>query len=537
MQQNAYFRLSTNEDGSYLNIYPPSTDGKVLLVSEIRDYMKRFSIDLIAMEDLADELAAALIVQEAHSEIKLSEEVVNPIDEIAIALVSRDEMTAFLRFYPPSDGGEMLGRSDIMRVLDDACIIYGQIEDRIDDWLVDRTYCTDILIAQGIEPEESRDAVLEYLFETEDVFRPTIKEDGSVNFHELNLLNDVTQGDKLAVLTPEYHGKHGMNVLGKDLPSRVPIKLTLKPGTNTLLSEDGYELTAAVGGYVELDADKVVVHDTYRVVGNVGPATGDIDFEGIVRISGDVLTGYSVRASVDIFVMGVVEGATLVAERNIVIANGVHGKGRATITAGGDVTINFIQDCEVTAGGNVNADSVLFSEVTAKDSITVRSKWGLIASGELRAKVLIHAKNVGSALTGAQTLLAVGADPDDMATLRRLETTLAELRKEETRLTQSLNLLKRKTDMYEQLRPEHEKLLDILPSLLEKMADEITRTNITYERMKSVIERGVPGRVIVEDTIYEGSSVMISNTTYNVNEALAQCLFTKKGAEIVITSL
>ena len=533
MNANAYFQLKTKDDGLYLILYPPAEGGEKLVYSEICQYLDD---SYIGFYD-SDELVEALKYQLETTEVKLNDEMIEPVDEVATASVCDDKMSAYARFYSPSEGGAPLSKSDIICALSAAGVSHGIDEGRIAEWMGDRVYCTDILVAEGIPPQESEDAVIEYLFETEDVFRPTIEDDGSVNFHELNLLNDVSAGDELAVLTPEVRGIFGMNVIGTELPSRNPAKKAIKSGKNTVLSEDRCTLTAATGGYVEIENDRIVVHSVYSITGNVGTATGDVDFDGIVRISGDVQTGYSVKASVDIFVQGVVEGSNVEAGRDIVIANGVHGTAKARISAGGDITVNFIQESKVSAGGSVHAGSILYSIVTANDSIFVSSRRGLVKGGELRAASLISVKTVGSARAGANTKLAVGADIEDLELFHKLEATIDGMREEQSKLHQIQVFLKRKVAKKEPLRADHRRLIKLLPAQIGSLGDEIEKQLKRHSKLKARLDNSDKGKIVVEGTVYEGATIMISNETYHVLDDLAQCQFVKAGAEIVIESL
>jgi len=533
MNKNAYFRLKTKEDGLYLTLFPPSDGGEKLVYSEISRYLEDTYIGYYESEELIETLKNQL----EEIDVKLNDMLIEPVDETAVVRVSEDKMSAFARFYAPSEDGIPMNKSDVIVTLSAAGVTHGIAEESIENWLENRIYCTDILVAEGTPPEDSRDAVIEYLFETEDVFRPTIEDDGSVNFHQLNLLNDVSEGDELAILTPEYQGQFGANVLGNSLPSRNPAKKSLKYGKNTILSEDKYVLTAETGGYVELENEKVVVYSVYSIKGNVGTATGDVDFDGIVRVSGDVQTGYSVKASVDIFIGGVVEGSDVTAGRDIVIASGVHGIAKANITAGGNITANFIQECVISVGGNVNAGSILYSNVTARDSIFVSSKRGLVKGCELRAKTLISVKTVGTARTGSTSKLAVGADIDDLENFRKIESALSGMRTEQSKLEKIQYFLQQKIAKKEPLKAEHRRLMKILPMQSNVLSDEIENLEKKYNTLKKRLASSDKGKVVIEGTIYEGASIAISNVTYHVQDDLAQCQFVRNGGEIEIQPL
>ena len=201
MDKNAYFQLNIKDDGLYLILYPPEEAGEKLRYPEISQYLDDTYIGYYD----SDELVEALKYQLEVTEIKLNDENIEPVDEAVTALISDDKMSAYARFYAPSNDGGRLNKSEIISALSAAGIHHGINEEYIDEWMKDGLYCTDILVAEGSLPKESKDAFIEYMFDTEHVFRPTIEDDGSVNFHELNLLNDVSAGVGLAVLSPYIH--------------------------------------------------------------------------------------------------------------------------------------------------------------------------------------------------------------------------------------------------------------------------------------------------------------------------------------------
>ena len=530
LYDNAYFKLDMRGDGLYLVFFPPSNRGNPLTASDLKQYFTKLRVKTYSM----DLIIEALGNQRKIVDIKVSDSMIPPVNELVIVSISGDKMEASVRFFPASDGGSKLSRQDVLFNLTTSNVTYGIIEDVIDEWLENRLYCTDFLIAEGVAPEESIDAVIDYKFDVDVALSPTISPDGSVDFHHLNLLNHVAKGDELAVLTPAYQGEPGVCVTGANVPARKPVRLALKYGKNVEISEDGLTLTSLTGVHVELDRGKVLVQNIYTIKGDVGTATGDIEYDGIVSISGDVLTGYSVNASSDIYVYGVVEGASLTAGGDIVIASGVHGLAKAVITADGNITTNFIQESEVYAGGSVNAGSILYSNVSAKDSIYVNSGKGLVKGGELRAGALILINTVGSPRTGANSLLTVGTDPDDLVVFHNLESSLADKHAQRTKMRQALSFLIKKTEKGETLQPEQQKLLKVLPLRLDGISDDISQIIEKYKSMKSALEKNDKGKVAIEGVIYEGAKIVISDVSYYVRNENTFCQFTKKGAEVEV---
>ena len=506
MRQNAYFQLNTKGDGMYLKVFPPVDGGEKLTLDEVETRIKRLKIT--PYDSTA--LIAALGSQEKITEYKFSDMIAGPFEGDLSVKMSEDKMFATAKFYCESERCREFTRESVIRLLIGAGVKHGVDEDLLSEWLLHKRFNEDILIAEGTPVDPSRDAVIENKFKSVYEFIPVIDDFGNIDFRQLNTINNVQEHDVLSILTPAYDGKHGMTVAGKSIPPKKPLRLNLKGGKNTHLSEDSLTLTAACAGHVGMEGDKVVVYNVYTVGGNLGTATGNIKYDGTVKVKGDVLAGYSVDATGDIFIDGVVEGASLVAGGNIVVARGIHGQRKGHVKAGGNVIAKFIQEADVTAGGSVTSDSILHSFVSAKENIDVITKKGLINGGEMRAGRKISVNIVGSASSGTNTQLEVGADIDKMKEFNGLEKQLLAKRAEQRRLRFTTGSARVKLDA------------------------EISEMLKRYLELKAEIEGSTSGRVVVMGIIYEGARIVISNVSYYVRSDESHCQFQKEDMDIKI---
>ena len=101
------------------------------------------------------------------------------------------------------------------------------------------------------------DLYVEYFFNTDLKARPTLNEDGSVDFFNLNTMNHVKKDDLLARLTKEDPGDYGINVCGEQVKPRDVKRLKLKYGRNIYVNEDRTEAYCEVNGHVTLVDDKI----------------------------------------------------------------------------------------------------------------------------------------------------------------------------------------------------------------------------------------------------------------------------------------
>ncbi|MBQ7677352.1 MAG: DUF342 domain-containing protein, partial [Lachnospiraceae bacterium] len=221
--------------------------------------------------------------------------------------VSLDRMRAVCRFMPPTMNGNLMTAQDILAQLDKKGIKFGINQDAILDFMGNRRYAFDYLFAVGRQPDLGRDGKIEYFFNTNPNLRPAYNEDGSVDYHNLNMINRVNEGDLLARLTPEIPGQPGKDVYGKDIPTRKVNAKYLRYGANIRISDDKTELYSEVQGHVKLIDEQVFVSDVYEVPADVDNSTGNIEFPGNVHVAGNVRGGFSIIAQGDVIVDGVVE--------------------------------------------------------------------------------------------------------------------------------------------------------------------------------------------------------------------------------------
>lgn len=526
--RNGYFKLQYTDNESFVTLYPPEDGGEPIRVDEMRDYLvsKGFpGADVVALKKVVDSLSKP-------QNVKIASKKGIPTPESFNVSVASDKMSATCRFYPPSTSGAELTVSDIKSTLKLVGVTKGVDDKAIDAYLANRHYCTDYVLARGLEPTSGEDASIEYFFNTNPNLKPKLNEDGSVDFHELSAISIVKAGDKLATLTKEVPGEPGYNVVGDVLPPREVRKLTLKFGRNIELSPDELTITSTVNGHASLVEGKVFVSDVYEV-SDVDTSTGNIDYEGNVCVLGNVKTGYSVKARGDIEVRGVVENCMIEATGNVTIARGMNGMSKGTITAGGNVVSKFLENANVNAGGYVHAEAILHSNIMCKGDVTVTGKKGFITGGVIRTPATVSAKTIGSSM-GGTTEIEVGSDPKITLRANSLNGEIAALQKKIESAEPALLTLTQRIKAGEQLRPEQVLYFKQISAQFKEMKEELAKKmdemNSIMDQLDGAEER--PSYVRVEDYAYPGTKITISETSTVLSKPVQHGRFVKDGADI-----
>ena len=306
----------------------------------------------------------------------------------------------------------------------------------------------------------------------------------------------------------------------------------LKFGKNIHLSEDGLIMYSDVSGHVTLVEDTVFVSDTYEVAADVSASTGDIEYDGNVKVKGNVVTGFTVRAKGDIYVDGIVEGASLYADGNIVLKRGIQGGGRGYLEAKGDIISKFIENSTVVADGNVSADAIMHSNVTTKANIKVTGKRGLVTGGELKCGGEIVLKTAGSTM-GTMTLLEIGADPAFLERFHALEKENAALMAENEKLEQIVAIFKRKLAKGEKIPNDKLAILQQTSSKMGELQKKKKANEEEMEGLREEIESHGNGRIVVENLMYPGTKLVIANLVHYIKTETHYCQFIKEGADII----
>ena len=291
-----------------------------------------------------------------------------------------------------------------------------------------------------------------------------------------------------------------------------------------------------VSGNVTLVNDTVFVANQYEVPADVGASTGDIEYDGSILVKGNVLTGYTLKATGDITVNGVVEGASLFAGGKIVLKRGVQGMAKAAMEAEGDVISNFIESATVKAGGKVITDAIMHSQITAKDDVLVHGKRGLIAGGRVQTKTRIEARTVGSTM-GTATELEVGIDPAVTERYKFLEKEMDSLANEKESLMQNLKILKKRLETQGKLDDDKMKNLTELGVKIQEIDSKVEEDKKESELLEEELGKQSAGKIIVENIAYPGVKLTISSVSTNIHTETQHSAFVREGADIRIRAI
>lgn len=458
----------------------------------------------------------------------LSEETLETLDGIGVTL-STDDMEAYLCLQPKKDGYTV---PLIKARLKDMGITTGIIDDVIRDILDQKRYGVKVKIAEGIRPVHGVDGWYEFMFEMDHDDKPKILEDGSVDYSMYGDIPSVEEGAVVAVYHPAQESKDGVSVFGRLLVAAKGKNMAKLSGRGFTIQEDGCTYIAKYGGKITYSDGRLNIEQELLIKEDVSTSTGGITYRNDIHVRGNVLAGVSlVSEKGSIIVDGYVESATLCANKDVILKNGMQGNARGSIKAGGDVSGKFFERTKIEAGGNVNANAIMNSHVKAGNDVVVSGRFGVIVGGEICADHQIKATIIGNTAE-VENRICVGAKGDLLSQLNHCELQKKAAEDEMTKIVQGLktiNDLIEKTSSHEL---KQKKLL-LTRSKIEKDS-QINELENQRTELVELFGKANDAKVIIDKIVYPGTVISVNGMKKIVTEAENHVEYARRGSGIIV---
>ena len=512
-----------------LKVVMPVGKGVPVQLSEVLGRLKRS--DTIMIED---DLVKQLVKNGTDGKyVPVGQYQHNPAaDALLTVEISNDEMKASINVTSPAIGGAEISAEQIERVLQTQGVVAGISKEKIEEFVDMPIYGVPCVVAEALQPVDGRDAYIAYNFETD---RSKLKlsetETGQVNFKELNLIQNVVEGQPLAQKMLAERGKAGKTIFGRYLEAKNGKDIPMPLGKNVAVDTDGRTIIAKTNGQVMLIGDKICVEPILEVDG-VSLKTGNIKFLGTVIVKGIVEDGFVVRASGNVEVYGAVGKSVIEADGDVIVSLGIMGRDEGYVRAGKSLWAKFIQNTKVDVEEYVIVtDGIINSNVTCNKKILLQGKRASIIGGHLFAIEEIHTKTIGSSGGGSETILEVGYDP-------RAKQRLDELLAKQDTLTKELDELDLNIETLENIKKvrrtlPHEKEETLKTSIARKNEIETESAEMTEEItqiQQHLRELKIIGKVSASGTVYAGVKIYIRDVKEEIrNDTKAVTFYLENG--------
>ena len=303
-------------------------------------------------------------------------------------------------------------------------ITSGMLQEVVDGFDPARELTNICCVARGRSPVEGRNGVITWLLDSGEEHAPVDREDGSVDHHSMPVKRFVEEGEPLARRTAPVIGTDGEDIFGETIEARAVRDPAIEEiaGENTEVRGD--ELVAKISGLPRAIGEKINVLLIYEVSGDLDYSVGNIEFAGDVVVGGDMKPGFAIVATGSVTIRGMTERATIRAGGDITVQgvvgaresagaheDGEHGDETHELEAGGDLTAQYLNGVAAKAGGEIQVNREIVNCTLTATRVTTSSN-GRIVGGEVTASTEISSGSLGSQ-HGVPTRLCVPAATED----------------------------------------------------------------------------------------------------------------------------
>ncbi|NRA40638.1 MAG: DUF342 domain-containing protein [Planctomycetes bacterium] len=357
----------------------------------------------------------------------VSTEYASPIELTLIELDLSDDL--FLASIT-LQANEWINPSVLLAAIQNKNVIFGFIQEALENVSEPNTAIRTITVAQGQLPIDGSDAYLEKFID--DSVKFTIAQDGSIDFKSASVFKNIQSGTELARLHAPGEPVAGMDILGNKIEAQSGAELAME----NLISEgaclSGTDSSIIVaerdGIYNNNPQGQIGILQLLVIDGNVDMKVGNIETPYPVIIKGDIKSGYIVKSGSDISVEGIIEDSKVTAAGNITVSKGII-PGKERIKARGDLAALYIREREVKARSILVNKSIRRSNIFATGDLHAQELLG----GSAIVAETIEVETLGSE-TGHRTEVTVGVDPYLKSLLNTLIETYHEMNEEAEKL-------------------------------------------------------------------------------------------------------
>lgn len=438
-----------------------------------------------------------------------------PVDAIVEVSISDDKLKASLKIKAPKFGGLAHNFLSIRQTLAKHGITYGINTQRLLSICENPIYDEEIIIAEGLKPINGIDGKFDIKFNTEKNSKLVTKEDGSVDFYNLDNIENVKKDELLCLIVHPKEGKDGMSVSGKKITCVKGKAVPNLSGKNTVLNKDATEIRSAIAGQVNYIHGKIKVDETLFIKNDVDNSTGNINVVGNVVIGGTVLSGFVVEATGNIQIQGGLSSVTLIAGGDIVLKSGIIV---GDIRCQGDLCSKFIENCKIRAKGNIKTDYIMNSDVKCGKNLQAVNSISKIVGGQYLVGEGIQANTIGSP-ANVKTYLEIGIDPKLIKAQNELRKDIQALEEQSTGLKSLIPLLE-KLEASGQLPADKKDSLKKSVFSYNSISKSIASKKIELNEITECIDSKNLGRVICSGILYSGTTVKIDSARMKIRESL-----------------
>ncbi|MDI6736279.1 MAG: FapA family protein [bacterium] len=375
------FSFDNRADGLYVTIIHHRGEGKKVTPQDI--LKKCEENEFINIEKEKAEEACTKRIKEP---MKIgSRQYIKGTVEVA---VDKDESTASVSIIPPKLGGMMMKLDDVMVALKEKGVVLTFVrKERIIEALNKAEFNMPIDVAGHILPTPGKSAYLNYQL-------------GIKDGREI-IDSYAIPGQLLAVKMPAGYGNPGTTVLGNKIPAQHGEDFEFTLGKNTFLSNNSLKLFASSFGRVIWTDKQADVEQVFDIEGDINE---NIEFDGIVNVTGSLGNKFKINAAGDVNLDGGINDGEINSGGNVDIKQDII---IGTITALGHITAKSAKNSNIETKGCLVVEEGITNCTVKAERVIAKGKRGFIVGGTIQAQKEINAMSIGTEKVSVQTTISV----------------------------------------------------------------------------------------------------------------------------------
>jgi uncharacterized protein (DUF342 family) len=320
----------------------------------------------------------------------------------------------------------------------------------------------------------------------------------------------VKAGELIAELSgEEAEGRPGFDIKGNVIPVDKGVVLTLEHDESIQESafEKGKRLTAARPGELSFNGKTLSISSLKEIKGDVGPATGNINFSGEVRISGKVSPGFAVFGGLHVLVGGTAEAALISAGGRAVIAQGIKGGGKGVVRARTTIETAFSEKATLMAVNDIKlTNGSIASHIKTNGKLSITSGNGKLMGGVCQARCGIDAVDIGSE-KAVRTEISFGQDYLIKDQIAVVEEEIFRVKEELTKTDEKIKAVLKIPSALDMARAEKIKLMKRLEQL-----------NFKVFTLREKFEEHHDSEIRIRGTVHPGVIIESHDRYYEVHQ-------------------
>ncbi|MES0489632.1 MAG: FapA family protein [Leptospirales bacterium] len=457
----------------------------------------------------------------------------HPLDRIVVVKIDPDDMAAYISFINIYDGE--IPKNIIFDIISGYDIKYGLNPSLVDQAIAEFTenpkenIKKQFIVAKGMPMVPGQNGKVDiYIDEAAPV---AIDDTGKADFRNIEKFRTVEKDQILAKIIPAIPGKPGYNVFGDKIAPMAVREPKLIAGENVIHNADSGELMARATGVFSKIKNTINVSEVLTISKNVGLETGNLHYEGVIKVNGNIELGAEVSSERDLFVDGIIESGSVKVGGSLHVSGGIKTRQEGLITVKSDVHATYIENSKVYADGSMKiVNAVIGSNLTCCGNINTIKDGSKIVGGEITALEHIATDFFGN-MNDTHTIVSIG---NHFQFQQIYERTLTVFTEKEALLKEYIEKVHA---MKEYIQRMQRNLTTQKKLEFKKLFDDYKVCENEYKAVKEKLELAKNKRyfngdvfIHVKDTLYPGVVIHHFNLIEKITQEYKHCtLRFKKG--------